>query len=309
MIETIIKPGKVIKKLEFTSYPPFSIAIDGYVFGSPFFNRSGPHLNLNHHEEVERLPTRSTCAQMQIYIKQGLFRLFRQNGEPHATIYCNDCDQDVSLTNWLAINHGRIDGVRSEPLINKLLFAEDLLDATAGAYPFPLDSDLMRDIAWIFQPYTSVVNKIQGMTEHEMRNVIESNCRRIDAYTLGKGDKLEPNAELEMLYQGEDWAMIKEKGFFARTKLFNSGTYAFISYRGESNGGHRFSLGKMSPLIDVPLEEMYSHYNELEGISPDDTDRWGGGDTTGGSPRIKGSKMAPHQLASATVEFLRNRKR
>ncbi len=306
MIEGITEPGKTVLWKNFFSFPAFSIAIDGYVKGPTRYNQVGPRLNLNHHEGVDRLSTRSTSGQMLMYIKQGLFKRFNEKGTPKAIIYRNDCDQDVSLTYWLAKNNERISHTKSEPLINRLVFAEDALDTTAGAYPLSLDSDLMRDVAWIFDPYTSVIRKVPSMNATEMDNVIDSIGARIDKYTLGKGEKLEPDARLEMLYSGVGWAMISETGFYARSKLLNSGTFAFITYRGESNGGHRYSLGKMSPFIDFPLQDLYKHYNEIEGISLEDTDKWGGGDTTGGSPRIRGSKMPAAQLASVTEQFIKN---
>lgn len=51
--------------------PPFSIALDGYVSTGPRFDATGPYLNANHHEEVDRLSTRATCAQILMALRQG----------------------------------------------------------------------------------------------------------------------------------------------------------------------------------------------------------------------------------------------
>lgn len=60
MVELVVQPEQApLRGEEFvTTSPPLSIALDGYVWGSPRFDESGPRLNCNHHEEVDRLATR-----------------------------------------------------------------------------------------------------------------------------------------------------------------------------------------------------------------------------------------------------------
>lgn len=103
-------------------------------------------MNFNHHQDVDRLATRSTSGQVLVAIKQGLIDVMRQDGTPRFNVYVNDPDQDSSLAVWLLANHERISGLKSEPLINKLILAEDLIDTTAGAYPLNPNSTLMRKL-------------------------------------------------------------------------------------------------------------------------------------------------------------------
>ncbi len=56
-----------------SEYPDYSIALDGFVFGSPNFDSKTNKFNFNHHEQVSRLETRATCAQVLMGIRQGLF--------------------------------------------------------------------------------------------------------------------------------------------------------------------------------------------------------------------------------------------
>lgn len=58
-------------------------------------------------------------------IKSGLMEAFRDDGQVTLHIYVNDPDQDSSLAVWLLENHERLTGMHSEPLINKLVAAED----------------------------------------------------------------------------------------------------------------------------------------------------------------------------------------
>lgn len=78
MIKLIVNPKTPpMSWQEFTrKYEPRSIAMDGFVSTGPRFKKTGPYANFNHHEEVSRLETRVTCAQILIAIRQGLFRAF-----------------------------------------------------------------------------------------------------------------------------------------------------------------------------------------------------------------------------------------
>lgn len=299
-LDLIIKPRQVVSWEEFCrTAPPFSIALDGYVRGAPQYDPSGPRLNLNHHEDVDRLATSSTCGQVFNYVKGELFRSFQEKGIPKAAIYINDPDQDTSLAVWLLRNHDRIERYRSEPLLSRLIFAQDKMDIFGGLYPFEPQEELMQELFWIFQPYSNSRHRVAIMDAEEMRTVVEAVGARIDAYSVGKGEKLaiDVNTHYQVLHQGKTWALVEEKGPHARTGLYHAGIHAFATYKGKTpSDRYHYSLGKLSPFIDFPLEVLYAEFNRREGIADDDPDRWGGGDTQGGSPRDGGSKHNPQEL-------------
>ena len=130
----------------------FSAALDGYVNVGPRFDATKMVVNFNHHEEVDRLATRATCAQSLMAIRQGMFSSFRDLSGPQLTVYVNDCDEDV-CTSWFLLKHHYMVDRTMNPLLNRLVSMEDALDATAGAYPFPADLPALRELAWIFEPY------------------------------------------------------------------------------------------------------------------------------------------------------------
>lgn len=286
--------------------PPRSIALDGYVPGRPRFDIRGPYLNLNHHEEVDRLGTRSTCSQVMLNLKQGLTDTFRDQNGPQFNIFVNDPDHDVSLSVWLLRNYARVIGAKSEPLINRLVFAEDMLDATAGAYPFDPDSDLVRDLNWIFDPYNQsrLSGRLYSADGSEIARTIAVVGERISRYSLGSGEQLPLDTSYERLGGGQNWALVCETGMGARTALFQSGVKAFVSVTELGSGVYRYSIGKMSPLIHFPLNQLYDLLNRFEGISDDAIDRWGGGDIIGGSPRLAGSRITPKEMAELITNFL-----
>ena len=110
--------------------PPRSIAIDGYVIGPPMFDAKHAIMNVNHHEGVDRFSTRCTCAQLAMLIRTGLFQAFPGSEPIH--VFFNDCDQDVCLSIWL-MRHGMFTRNIVNPILNRILFIEDMLDTTAGA--------------------------------------------------------------------------------------------------------------------------------------------------------------------------------
>jgi len=297
--ELHVEPGTVKRWSCFKKEsPPGSIALDGYVMGRPRFDPDGPYSNFNHHEEVERLATRSTCGQVYIAIKQGLLDSYMREGRMRCHIFVNDADQDTCLAVWLLRNHERISGVRSEPLISRLVYMEDMLDTSAGAYPFDPTMKAMRSIAWVFEPYT--VARIAGspadLDSKGMKAIIDSVSERISSHVMGRGGEITLDTRYNKFAGRDNWVMIKEIGAHARSRLFADGKKAFISVKDRPDGRYSYVIGKMSPFVRFPLERFYDTFNEAEGIAEDDTDRWGGSDTIGGSPRKRGSGLSPHGI-------------
>lgn len=307
MIELHVEP-RVVKSWEQfqREAPGGSLGLDGYVAGPPRFAPEGPHANLNHHEGVDRLATRSSAAQVLLMVKQGLFDAFRKDDAPFARVYVNDADQDTSLAVWLLRNQERISGVRSEPLLSRLVFCSDMMDATAGAYPFPPDSQIVRELGWIYEPYEQA--RLSGhllvMSAGEMEGLLDAVGARIDAYALGKGGTVALDTRYQVLHRGRGWAMVRELGAQARTRLFQDGLKAFVAVRDGPDGAFVYSIGRMSPFVAFPLDELYEALNTAEGIEVDDLDRWGGGNTIGGSPRQRGSRLDPEALAACIEAVL-----
>lgn len=300
MIELHVEPRTVQAWDEFCDRSPRnSMALDGYVAGPPCFSHRGPYVNFNHHEGVDRLATRSTAAQVLISVKQDLFHTFRRDGAPFAHVFVNDADQDTSLAIWLLRNQERIAGSRSEPLISRLVFCSDMMDATAGAYPFPPDAEIMREMSWIYQPYESSrqTGHLLSLNAIEMETLIEAVGARISAYSLGKGGQVTPDTGYSTMHRGGGWVMVRELGAQARTRLFQDGIKAFVAVRDRPDGKYTYSIGRMSAFVDFPLDQFYVTLNKAEEIADGDTDRWGGSNMIGGSPRQGGSRLSPDDLA------------
>lgn len=292
--------------------PPFSIALDGYVYGGPKFHPKGPHASFNHHEEVDRLATRSTCAQVLMSLRQGLFARFRQDGAPTAHVYVNDCDEDVCLA-WTLLKHHYLAEGSINPILNRLVAMEDALDCTAGAYPFPKDLPALREMAWVFEPYRQF--RAGGMIDKRdpaaYRSVISDVEHRILQHIAGRGHEVALDTRYEVVGGGSGWSMVRELGPQARTGMFSDGIRTFVAVRDRGNDRYTYTIGKMSPFNSLDLVALTEKLNDVEGgdgeYFDDDSDLWGGGNMVMGSPRMYGSKITPEHLTQIMNEAVNAR--
>ncbi len=307
MIRVYLEPRVVITWEEFIdSRPRFSIALDGYVKGPPRFLIQGPYANFNHHEGVARIATRSTCAQVYYYIRLGLLDTYQKNGKPHAQVYLNDVDQDVCLSCWLLKNSAKLEGLRFDNLLVQLILFEDILDASAGAYPIAPDNPHIRRQAWIYEPYTRARadGSIYSMSKKEMKAILRAVCARIDAAIDGRSGEIELDTRYEKIGGGPGWQMIHEQGPYARTKLFSEKIKAYVALVKNKEDSYAYTIGKMSPFIMFPLERIYGALNAAEGLSSPEN-CWGGSTIIGGSPRKTGSRLAPEKVQKVINDCIR----
>ena len=303
MAEIILhaEPGIVRNWQDFQAdKPPFSIALDGYVSGRTKFAPSGPFANFNHHEDVDRLATRSTCMQIYFSIVLGLFDAFRKDGKPYAHVYVNDADQDVCLSYWLLTHPERVKSVKLGEPLAKFIVLEDFIDASAGAYPFD-DShkpdSLLKRMAWVFEPYTAArkERRLHSMNGADVTELIGEVSGRISLFADNKGESLEIDTEPVFIGGGPGWKMVVEKSGYSRISLYASGTTAFAGVRQRSDGNYTYVLGKMSPYVPFPLGKIFKALNKTEDLHTVENS-WGGSDIIGGSPRKTGSRLDPREV-------------
>lgn len=298
-----IEPRAVQSREAFLAGPPYAVALDGAVEGPPFLERTsaGPYANFNHHERVERAATRATCEQVQVAFALGDLDAFRDaRGRRQMHVLVNDDDQDVCTSTWLLAHPGRC----AEPGVNRLVRVEGLLDMSAGFYPFDADLPYLEEVMWMFTPYTRTRDGAPKDAA-TMRAVIEDVHARINAHLAGRGGRLPLEGSYERTSGGAGWALIeRERGPYARLRMRGEGITAIVSVAPRPDGRWRYSLAKSGAFVPFPLETLYAALNAAEDIHVDDQDRWGGGSTTGGSPRIRGSRLLPEQVSGIVEAVL-----
>jgi hypothetical protein len=309
MIQLTMSPMQVpVSWAEFLgSEECFSIALDGYVIGEPRYDASRVMANFNHHEHVNRLATRATCAQVLMALRQGLFRTFRDADGPRARVLVNDCDEDVCMS-WYLLKHHAVCEQPMNPLLNRLVMMEDSLDATAGAYPFPADLPLLRQLAWVFEPYRRfrLSGELDKKQAQAFRGVLEDVEGRIGRHITGNGQEIPLDLRYERLGGGKGWAMVREIGAQARTGMFSDGIQAYVSVRELGAGRWAYVVGRLSGFIPFDCQLIFDRCNareatEGEGVEPD---RWGGSDMIGGSPRVGASRISPALLQEIIDETI-----
>ena len=203
-------------------------------------------------------------------------------------------------------NHERITGTRNEPLISRLVNITDYMDATGGLYPLDPNSELMRQRAWIFEPYTKsrLIGRVPVMEKGEMQSIIDAVIKRIDDHLLGRGEERIVDTRYERIGGGDNWTMVREIGAEARGKMVSDGIYAFVSVRNGGDDHFIYTLARTSPYIDFPVLELINHINEEEGFTLGDPNAGGGSDIIGGTSRKNMTKITPQQLERMINDFL-----
>jgi hypothetical protein len=289
------------------AFGAYAVAIDGFVAEGPWFNDVLPAQNFNHHEGVERLETRATCAQVLVAIRQGFFQRFRMHNTPYANVYVNDCDEDVCAS-WFLLSHASFSKTVLNPRLNRLIHLVDMLDTTAGAYPFPEDLPSLRELAWVMEPYRRfrLAGGLDKRSESDFRGVITDVCGRMTANVMGEGQAVELDTRYEVLAAEEGWTHVQETGQQARVGMFANGIRAFVASTPRADGRWSHVVGRMSTYIRFPVGEICSAMNVAEGLTASDN-RWGCATTIGGSPRIRGSALDPKQVREIVKDVLGRR--
>jgi hypothetical protein len=288
MIKLHIHPGKASNIVSLKKN--YAMTLDGYIPQAPYHDPILKLINFNHHEGVDRLSTRATCSQVLIAIRQGMMELFRNDGEIELDVYVNDCDQDVCLSWFLLKNHHLV--VNSmNPLINRLVHIEDMMDTCGGTYPFHRDTPVLKEIAWIFEPYTlfRLSGGLDRKNQAEYRNVIDSVCSRIMNHITGNSQEIDLEIDYEVTHRAKNFCMIQERGRDDRMDYWGAGIKAFVAFREKNDGNYVYTIAKMSPFIKFDIEAILEKLKELE-------PGWGGSSIIGGSPRGTGSKFKPEEL-------------
>jgi hypothetical protein len=307
-IHLICEPNTTIDWEQGRRYPPYSIFIDGYCAGRPRATVDGLILNLNHHEDVEEFATRATCMQAYYELRTGLYKRFSKEGRPYAALYVNDRDQDVAATCAELLHPEWI--VR--PKMVRYLRVTDLLDSSAGL--FPLDADARRNVlpelCWIYQPFTESRHRGEDftLTSDQCEEQIMDMVCRFRASLFGKGERLTPDTDYDVLEKHPLWVAVRENGQHARYGMSEDGIAAFVSVLHEEERHNKYSICRLSHATPFPMEWVFPALNKAEGIPETAKNKWGGSSTRGGSPRDGGSRLTLAEVSAVIEEVITHTK-
>lgn len=289
--------------------PSKSIALDGIVKGGPRFDAESKHVNFDHHDGVVREATMSTAMQVLYAIKGGIMEYWMSTDSP-IHIYINDSDQDTSLAVWLLVNYKLFEGVQGIPHINRLLAVNDRLDITGGAYPMNLDDELVKQYAWIFQPYTDL-RKSGGLAKADATSLLsnlEATQAKINKYMMNQGGQVSLDTRHEILFDCPQFKIVDEiGGNDARYYLFSKGMNAYISIVSKRTDDNLVcTIGRRSQYIPFPINQLYDDFNAREGLTR--LTGWDGSDIIGGSSREFGTSLTWQEIRDMTLARLNSSK-
>jgi len=282
---------------------PYAIALDGYLNDRPQLDVDSPCANFDHHRDVDRLATRATAGQVLLAIRIGLFHTFCDRQGPRADVYVNDCDEDVALS-WFLLKYGTLTEQVFNPVLNRLVFMVDVLDTTAGAYPFPADLTGLQELAWIYEPYRHfrLSGELDNRDPAAYTAVLAATEERLIRYLTGHGQRQALDTQYRVIASAARWVMVEETGAQARIGMFADGIRAYVSVRRRPAGGYTYTIVRISSFVPFDVPRILDALNDVEGTTGDDC--WGGSQFVGGSPRLAGSNLTPEDVArvvSATV--------
>jgi len=285
--------------------PEGTIYLDGAAQGEPFLDAERRVYNLDHHEGCIRPFTVATCEQVMTLLLKGLDL---RNGE--WTLVANEPDFDTVLAIWLMLNHLRVVSqngsvrrrllpvVRLEGVIDShglelvelTAFPDDLLRDTLATIDRlrSRELDLKRNGGWatadLLQYTAETLHDIDqlvysprdfdGLTEVEEVVRVPLTTDRIAVLCRTSVGIYEVERHLRRLYGDRVGLIVLEK---------DPTTY---------------TLRQTDPFLPRSLEAVYERLNQLD-PGTDRRNRWGGSADIGGSPRGRGTRLDPEEIARA----------
>jgi hypothetical protein len=308
-VEVRIDLGACTSAAAAKSAPAGTIFLDGAAQGEPFIDAARDVYNLDHHEGCVRAFTLATCEQAIVLLRRGL-DLRRRD----FTIHANGVDLDTVLAIWVLLNHLRL-GAASNAVrtrILPLLRLEGNIDALGFgceelcALPEPLLGETRRALAALVDRERAA--KARGFGRDPLA-FVASQLRAIDRIAYA-GEEIETPLEIEELARAElaglGVAVVcrADGGVYEverELRRLHGDRLALLVLQKDAA---TYSLRAASPAAGARLDRVYAWLNHADPGSGGgrSKNRWGGAGEIGGSPRRRGTKLSPAEIATACRE-------
>ncbi len=314
-LELRLEPGVCVSAATARSAPPGTIYLDGAAQGEPFVDPERDVYNLDHHEGCVRAFTLASCEQAMVLMRRGL-DLRRRDFRIHA----NGADLDTVLAIWVLLNHLRLGGAvgaRVRARVLPLLRLEGNIDALGFG---------CEDLCALPPAlYTETRRALDGLLERE---------RAARAGGFGRDPIAFVAAQLRAIdriaYAGEDLEAPLPIEELARAELAGVGVAVVCRADGgiyeverelrrlhgerlalvvlQKDAAH-YSLRAAQPAAAARLERIYAWLNHADPASGGSRseNRWGGAGEIGGSPRRRGTRLAPGQIVAGCRDACQTR--
>lgn len=295
-ISIVIEPGAELTAEQFETHhadllrslgerSPRTIhhSLDGYLKSARFLRPESGAINSDHHEGEDRVSTPSTCKQVFELVMSGRMCDLLQHGAVPHYIYVNDCDLDVCLSLWIL--HHREELRRSQEIcerVRALVELEDRIDRRCGFEPLDSADSFVRSMIWINEPFVEL-RKANGKFERDAQkfgSVITDIMRRISAFAASVGEErslLPSDTAFEVVERLGSWAIVVERGYYARSALSSERESALALIRMRDDGTiANCTICKRNPGLSFPLDEVQAALNRAERNAGNIHGCWGG---------------------------------
>ncbi len=301
-----IEPEACVSASAARNAPPGTIYLDGAAQGEPFVDAERDVYNLDHHEGCVRAFTLATCEQAMVLLRRGL-DLRRRDFRIHA----NGADLDSVLAIWVLLNHLRLGGAagaRVRARILPLLRLEGNIDALGFgcedlcALPPMLLADTQQALDGLLERERAAR---AGGFGREPIAFVSAQLRAIDRIAYA-GEALDAPLEIEELARAElaglGVAVVcrADGGIYEierELRRLHGERLALVVL--QKDAAH-YSLRATQPAAAARLERIYAWLNHADPASGGSRseNRWGGAGEIGGSPRRRGTRLAPAEIAA-----------
>lgn len=294
MTHVVVDPRRSTTFEEFCTWHGPAVALDGYVAGAPRI--SGDHATMDHHGDVRRAELPATCEQVlaAIWGTHPVVSPAVGTVRDGLDVYVNDCDPDVAFSVF-ALEHP--EAVEAASVVD-LYRLEGRID-THGGMCADVDPAALDALCWITEPWAERYAELALLGRSEMTEIIEEIGARLEAFAAGHHHTR--NAAVAATYERvggrDDIWVIRETHPLGRCSAAAAGARIIIIERPGAEAGTRTISVCGTNSID--LRGTWDTLNRSEGIDAGAVDRWGGGDTIGGSPRAAGTRLADTEILDA----------
>lgn len=285
---------------------PRVILLDGAGTFAPLIDGDAKLYNLDHHQGCVRAFTLATCEQALVLVAKGL-DLDRGSW----TLYVNEPDLDVVLAIWVLLNHRRVVQLSDaeQRILLPLVRLEGAIDASgteAAAFcglPEPALGEARRRLDHLFQREQA----LRALPTLDASARTAALLREVDALVFAETDfgewrpVEESYGNIELSDELVAVACRDAAGIYDVEQRLRERWGARLGLIILQSQPGKYTLRSCATLDGVSLEPLYAVLNlvdpAVDGRPP--TQRWGGSDEIGGSPRDRRSELTPEGVLRA----------
>ncbi|MCP5039779.1 MAG: hypothetical protein GY944_02040 [bacterium] len=316
-----IEPKLSVSEADARAMGGRSIFLDGAGDFPPKLDNKNRFYNLDHHQGCIRPFTLATCEQALVLVMNGL-----ELDEGDWTLYANEPDLDTVFAIWVLLNFRRIPklSTRSKYVLLPLVRLEGAIDANGAeladfcGLPHKTLREARDKLDTLYTREKEFRAK-ERSAELDWREYAAAMLSEVDQLVYTRADFQDHTSieeilgHLEIADRKVAVACRDQSGIYeAERSLKNrfAEQLGIIALEKSKQGETReYTLRRVSALFNLELERAYDLLNIVDPAvnGRPATNRWGGSDDIGGSPRFTGTELSPSELLRVLQEAYQRR--